>query len=61
MKSPVFGAGKKLKKTKSSSTHEKELLLKLDQYMQVNQERANSILEKNENLALQKIMLQGCF
>jgi hypothetical protein len=50
-KSPMLGAGRKpLKKTKSSSTHERELLLKLDQYIQVNQERANNILEKNDNL-----------
>ena len=51
-KPAMSGAGRKpLKKTKSSSTHERELLLKLDQYIQVNQERANNILEKNDNLA----------
>lgn len=50
LKPPMLGTGKKVKKTKSSSTREKELLLKLDEYIHVNQERANSILEKNNNL-----------
>ena len=48
---PNIGLRKPSKrKTKSSTTHERDLLLKLDEYIHVNEVKAASILEKNEHI-----------